>query len=211
MFMKIQKYDMPILAEFFNSLNSDRLYLALINLGLEKYIESLDDNHCVFNKDILNIIGLDDLNKKMNKYQWYIAVNADTFVGYRPRFVMIKNNNIFDYPFYHFAPIKYEKSILKNGLRPKSKNSLETYEPSVYLFSEYLYLLDKDNFNSVDTEIYNLIDQLRDKLNNHEQYSIFEIKFKNKNIELHQDPTYDYGCFVHRLILPNELNLIKHY
>ena len=62
--MKIQKYDMPILAEFFNSLNSDRLYSALINLGLEKYIESLDDNRCVFNKDILNIIGLDDLNKK---------------------------------------------------------------------------------------------------------------------------------------------------
>ena len=62
--MKIQKYDMPILAEFFNSLNSDRLYSALINLGLKKYIESLDDNHCVFNKDILNIIGLDDLNKK---------------------------------------------------------------------------------------------------------------------------------------------------
>ena len=48
--MKIQKYDMPILAEFFNSLNSDRLYSALINLGLEKYIESLDDNHCVFNE-----------------------------------------------------------------------------------------------------------------------------------------------------------------
>ena len=67
--MKIQKYDMPILAEFFNSLNSDRLYSALINLGLEKYIDSLDDNRCVFNKDILNIIGLDDLNKKMNKYQ----------------------------------------------------------------------------------------------------------------------------------------------
>lgn len=62
--MKIQKYDMPILAEFFNSLNSDRLYSALINLVLEKYIESLDDNRCVFNKDILNIIGLDDLNKK---------------------------------------------------------------------------------------------------------------------------------------------------
>ena len=62
--MKIQKYDMPILAEFFNSLNSDRLYSALINLGLEKYIESLDENRCVFNKDILNIIGLDDLNKK---------------------------------------------------------------------------------------------------------------------------------------------------
>ena len=74
-----------------------------------------------------------------------------------------------------------------------------------------MYLLDKDNFNSVDTEIYNLIDQLRDKLNNYEQYSIFEIKFKNKNIELHQDPTYDYGCFVHHLILPNEINLIKHY
>ena len=62
--MKIQKYDMPILAEFFNSLNSDRLYSALINLGLEKYIESLDENRCVFNKDILNIISLDDLNKK---------------------------------------------------------------------------------------------------------------------------------------------------
>lgn len=147
----------------------------------------------------------------MNKYQWYIAVNADTFIGYRPRFVMIKNNNIFDYSFYHFTPMKYEKSILKNGLRPKSKNNLEMYEPSVYLFSEYLYLLDKDNFNSVDTEIYNLIDQLRDKLNNYEQYSIFEIKFKNKNIDLHQDPMYDYGCFVHRLILPNEINLIKHY
>ena len=100
---------------------------------------------------------------------------------------------------------------VKNGSRPKSENTLETYEPSVYLFSEYLYLLDKDNFNSVDTEIYNLIDQLRDKLNNYEQYSVFEIKFKNKNIELHQDPTYDYGCFVHRLILPNEINLIKHY
>lgn len=39
----------------------------------------------------------------------------------------------------------------------------------------------------------------------------FEIKFKNKNIELHQDPTYNYGCFVHRLILPSEINLIKHY
>ena len=64
--MKIQKYDMPILAEFFNSLNSDRLYSALINLGLEKYIESLDDNRCVFNKDILNIIGLDDLNELIN-------------------------------------------------------------------------------------------------------------------------------------------------
>ena len=62
--MKIQKYDMPILTEFFNSLNSDRLYSALINLGLEKYIESLDENRCVFNKDILNIISLDDLNKK---------------------------------------------------------------------------------------------------------------------------------------------------
>ena len=62
--MKIQKYDMSILAEFFNSLNSDRLYSALINLGLEKYIESLDENRCVFNKDILNIISLDDLNKK---------------------------------------------------------------------------------------------------------------------------------------------------
>ena len=64
--MKIQKYDMPILAEFFNSLNSDRLYSTLINLGLEKYIESLDDNRCVFNKDILNIIGLDDLNELIN-------------------------------------------------------------------------------------------------------------------------------------------------
>lgn len=62
--MKIQKYDMPILAEFFNSLNSDRLYSALINLKLEKYIDSLDDNHCIFNKAILKIISLNDLNKK---------------------------------------------------------------------------------------------------------------------------------------------------
>jgi hypothetical protein len=209
--MKIEKYDMPILGEFFNSLNSDRLYSMLTYHGWAKYVDSLDDNHCVFSKDILNTVDTEILNRKMARYQWYVAVNADTFIGYRPRFAIIKDNDIFNYSFYYFAPAAYENSILKNGLRPKAKNDMERYEPSVYLFSEYLYLLDKDNCNSVDTEILNLIDKLRYRSGNPERYSIFEIKFKNKNIELHRDPTYEYGCFVHRLILPAEIKLIKHY
>lgn len=209
--MNIRKYDMPILSEFYNSLNSDRLYSMLSNLSLNRYIEELDDNRCVFRKEILEKITLEELDRKMNKYQWYIAVNAGTFIGYRPRYVMIDGKDIFDCRFYHFTPVKYENSILKNGLRPKSKNDMETYEPSVYLFSEYLYMKDKDNYNSVDTEICYLIDQLRAKSGTDEEYSIFEIKFRHKNIEIHYDPTYNYGCFVHRLILPSEIKLIKRY
>lgn len=208
--MNIRKHDIPVLAEFYNSLNSDRLYATLEYLGWAGYVDSLDDNHCVFNKEILNIAARDEIDSKMAKYQWYIAVDAETFIGYRPRFVMLDNTDIFDYPFYHFAPARYEESILKNGLRPKSKNGMETYEPSVYLFSEYLYLSDPDCFNSVDTEIRNLIGQLRHKSGKDELYSVFEIRFKNRKVEIHKDPTYDFGCFIHRLVLPTEIKLIKH-
>lgn len=209
--MKIQKHDMPILGEFYNSLNSDRLYSRLVSFKLSEYIEELDDNRCIFNRNILNRIDLSELNKIMNKYQWHMAVNAETFIGYRPRYVILDGKEIFDYSFYHFSPIKYEETILKNGLKPKAQNNMEMYEPAVYLFSEYLYLKDVHQLNSIDTEICHFIDELKTRLKYTGKYSIYEIKFKNKNIELHMDPTYDYGCFVHRLILPQEIKLIKHY
>lgn len=209
--MKIKKHDLPILAEFYNSLNSDRLYSRLAYFRLDTYIEELDDNHCIFAKDVLKKIDSDTLNNMMNKYQWYIAMDGERFIGYRPRFVKLKNTDILDYKFYHFSPSKYKTSILKNGLRPKAKNNMETYEPAVYLFSEYLCLKDDNEYNNVDTEIKYLINELREKSGIDEKYTIYEIQFKNKNIEILQDLTYDYGCYVHRVILPEEIKIVKEY
>lgn len=209
--MKFRKYDLPIMSEYFNSLNSDMLWKRLSYKKLNSYIIEMDENVCVFDKSILNLITIDELNKIMNTSQWYISKTGTTFIGYRPRNYYLKNDNIFNYKFYHFSPISNEHLILKNGIKPKTKNNLETYEPSVYLLSEFLYLKDEDNYFSLDSIIHYLIDQLREKSNTKEQYSIFEINFKNNNVNLHLDPTYEYGCFVHRTIIPSEIKLINHY
>ena len=172
--MKIMKNDMPFLYEYFNSLNSDNLYLALKKHNLQNYILELDNDRCVFSKDIFNIVSKDSLNKIMNPAQWYIAKESLNYIGYRPRAIKL-NKSIYDYKFYHFSPITNEESILKNGIRIKSKNSLEEYENSIYLFSEYLFN-ESDLCNSLQTELQNIINQLREKSNN---IGIFYDVFEN--------------------------------
>ena len=56
-----------------------------------------------------------------------------------------------------------------------------------------------------------ILGEFYNSLNSDRLYSRL-VSFKlSEYIELHMDPTYDYGCFVHRLILPQEIKLVKHY
>lgn len=88
--MKFRKYDLPIMSEYFNSLNSDMLWKRLSYKKLNSYIIEMDENVCVFDKSILNLITIDELNKIMNSSQWYILKTGTTFIGYRPRNYYLK-------------------------------------------------------------------------------------------------------------------------
>lgn len=106
---------------------------------------------------------------------------------------------------YHLSIQEYEKSILNNGICPKSKSKLTKHLDRIYVCID----VDKcyELIPRMKLEYKNLI-YFNSKNKIDYKWIIYEINTKKLDIKLYQDPNYIGGYYVIENIHPNNIKII---
>jgi hypothetical protein len=157
-------------------------------------IESYFINMMGWFPSIVNIVGLSGMKNTIQYNKDYLIQNMN-FIS--------KINIIFESKFdiesnipnklYHLSIKEFEKSILENGLSPKSKSKISYHDSRIYLCKSILGC--KSLIPNMEM-IYNQQKWSNPKSKIDDRWVIWEIDTKDLDIKLYTDPNYIEGYYV---------------
>jgi hypothetical protein len=157
-------------------------------------IESYFINMMGWFPSIVNIVGLSGMKNTIQYNKDYLIQNMN-FIS--------KINIIFESKFdiesnipnklYHLSIKEFEKSILENGLSPKSKSKISYHDSRIYLCKSILGC--KSLIPNMEM-IYNQQKWSNPKSKIDDRWVIWEIDTKDLDIKLYTDPNYIGGYYV---------------
>jgi len=107
---------------------------------------------------------------------------------------------------YHLSIKEFEKSILKNGLSPKSKSKISYHDSRIYVCKHVI------NCKSLIPNmkmIYNQQKWSNPKSKIDDRWVIYEIDTKDIELKLYMDPNYIGGYYLLSNIPPNKLKILE--
>lgn len=156
---------------------------------------------------MMKIISLSGMENDIQYNKDYLIKNM-SFIG--------KVNIIFESKFdiesnipdklYHLSIKEFEKSILKNGLSPKSKSKISYHDNRIYVCKSIL------NCKSLIPKmkmIYNQQKWSNPKSKINDDWVIYEIDTSGLDIDLYYDPNYIGGYYLLKNIPSNNIKIVE--
>lgn len=151
----------------------------------------------------------DLLKDGMQNCGWYLGIEYPQVINNQQWLVMsfeplfqedVSKNFEGDIYFYHWTPLYNLKSILTQGLVPKSENDIFSYPNRVHLIKPNV------DFNEIMGIGERLCNANRDKRNDG-KYALLKLSRKRfpENIQIFYDPRYEGGCYVKQAIPSNAI------
>ncbi len=170
-------------------------------------IESYFINMMGWFPSMMKIISLSGMENDIQYNKDYLIKNM-SFIG--------KVNIIFESKFdiesnipdklYHLSIKEFEKSILKNGLSPKSKSKISYHDNMIYVCKSIL------NCKSLIPKmkmIYNQQKWSNPKSKINDDWVIYEIDTSGLDIDLYYDPNYIGGYYLLKNIPSNNIKIVE--